>query len=75
VGRVADRGARVVVDAVGDETLEPGAGRVDDAECGVARARQLGGKLGQALKQALERQLGGQRHTGLEQGSQPRLAR
>ncbi len=59
---------RVRIDAGGQEALELRAARVDDAERRVARAGQLRRELDDALQQRVERELGGQRDPGLEQG-------
>ena len=75
LGQVADRRPCGVVDAVGDEALEPRARPVDHAQRRVARAGQLGGQLGQPLKQAVEGELGSQGYPGLDEGAQPWLTR
>ena len=68
--QVADRRLRLVVDADGDELLEPGPEPVDHAERAVARAGQLDRRLDQALQQRLERELGAERDPDLDQTPQ-----
>ena len=45
------------------------AGRVDHAERGVPRARELGGCLDQPLEDGVERELGGERDAGLDEAA------
>ena len=69
--QVADRGMGLLVDAGGEEPLEALARAIDDAERRVARFGQLGGRLGEALEQRVERELGGERDPGVDQDAQP----
>ena len=57
----------VVVDAGGDEPLQPAAARVEDAERRVARIRECGRGLDELLEQGVERQLGAERDPGLDE--------
>jgi hypothetical protein len=68
---VADRRARLLVDADGDELLEPSSRRIDDAERSVARPGQLRSRLDQLLEERLERQLGAECDTGLDEDAEP----
>lgn len=65
--QLPDRGVGLGVDAVGDEALELPAARVDDPERGIAGPGQLGGRLDEALEHRLERQLGAERDSGLDE--------
>jgi hypothetical protein len=65
--QLADRGVGLGVDAVRDEALELLAARVEDAESRVACAGQLRGGLNEALEHRVERQLGAERDSGLDE--------
>ncbi len=72
--QVADRRMCLGVDPRRQEPLEPRAAVVDDAECGVLRAGEGGSGLDESLQEHVERQLGGDRDGGYEQGAQAGLA-
>ena len=69
--QIADACARLVVDSVGDETLETGPGRIDHAEGRIARAGHQCRSLDDPLQDAVERQLGADRDPGLQQYAKP----
>ena len=53
MGQVADPGPILVADAAGDEALD-GAGRVDDADCGVLRLDEVSHPVGDQLQHAID---------------------
>ena len=69
--QITDRRARLLVDADGDELLEPRARRIDHAERSVAGPGEPCGRPDQLLEQGLERQLGAERDTGLDKDAEP----
>ena len=68
--QVADRSVRLLVDARGEEPLEPSSGRVDHPERGISRLGQPGRGLDDPLEQRVERQLGVERDPGVDQPAQ-----
>ena len=68
--KVADRGLRLRIDARDDELLERLAAGVDDAQRRIAGSGQLGGRLDDSLEDGVERQLGRERDTRVDDGSQ-----
>ena len=72
--KVADRSVRLGIHARGEEALELGTASVDHAERGIARGRELGSRLDQALQEGVERQLGRERDPGLDERPQALFA-
>src|SRR5579862_3307327 len=70
---IPDRRMGLGVDAGREEALELLAGPVDDPERGVARPGQLGRGPDKTLEQCLERELGGERKSSIEECPQPVL--
>ena len=68
--KVADGGARLLVDTRRDEALEPPPGRVDDAERGVPGVGELRGGLDETLQKGVEGQLRAERDPRLDELSQ-----
>jgi hypothetical protein len=63
---IADRGLGLRVDAGDDEPLERLPAGVDDAERRITRPRQLGGGLDDLLEDGVERELGREGHTRVD---------
>ena len=64
---LADSGIGLRVDARRQESLEPAAGRMDDAERRVAGVRELRRGLDDSLEERVERELGGERDARLDE--------
>ena len=71
---LADRRPVRLPDPEGDEALQLVAAPVDHAERRVARPRQLGGDPDQRLQDGVERQLRGDRDSGLDEPPPPLIA-
>ena len=67
---LADRLDALRLDPVGEEPLQPGPGWVDHAQCRIPSLGQHGRHFEQAPQDRIERQLGCDRHAGLEERAQ-----
>ena len=67
---VADRGVRLGVDTRRQEALEGRPGLVDDAERRIARSRQLRSRLDELLQERVQRELGAERDSGIDEHTQ-----
>ncbi len=69
-GQVTDGGMRLGVDSRRHKGLEPHARTVDDSERCVARTRETRGGLDECLEQGIQRELGAQHDSGIDENAQ-----